>query len=165
MYTIFTNSYINKVIGTKGFTFPLWKLPFHSEKSHYMIKNGEITITPRVFHFGTVYITEYVWKYLVFNVSMGTVAMIKLFIILCIPIIINAGPGLVCNGTNFSDLNECCTEEYQCGLYQGNCATDSQCKGNLKCGIKNCKLTSNETSYAGNWQKFNCCYNGMSIGK
>ena len=96
---------------------------------------------------------------------MGTVAIIKLFIILCIPIIINAGPGLACNGTNFSDLIKCCTEQHQCGLYQGDCATDSQCKGNLKCGIKNCKLTSNETSYAENWQEFNCCYNGMSIGK
>ena len=87
------------------------------------------------------------------------------FIILCIPIIINAGPGLFCNGNNFSDLTECCTEEYQCGLYQGNCATDSQCKGNLKCGTKNCKVTSNETTFAENWQKFNCCYNGMSIRK
>ena len=80
-YTIFTNSYINKVNVTKGFTFPLWKLPFHSEKSHYMIKNGQITIIPRVFHFGTVYITEYAPKYLVFNASMGTVAIIKLFLI------------------------------------------------------------------------------------
>ena len=80
-------------------------------------------------------------------------------------LIVNAGPGVVCNGTNFSDLFECCTEEHQCELYQGDCATDSQCKGNLKCGIKNCKLTSNITSYAGHWQEFNCCYNGMSIRK
>ena len=80
-------------------------------------------------------------------------------------LIINTGPGLACNGTNFSDLFDCCTEEHQCGLYQGDCTTDSQCKGNLKCGIKNCKLTSNITSYAGHWQEFNCCYNGMSIRK
>ena len=79
--------------------------------------------------------------------------------------ILNPGPGLVCNGTNFSDLFDCCTEEYQCGLYQGACSTDSQCKDNLKCGIENCKLTSNETSYAGHGQKFNCCYNGMPISK
>jgi hypothetical protein len=26
-------------------------------------------------------------------------------------------------------------------------------------------LTSNTTSYAGHWQEFNCCYNGMSIRK
>ena len=77
----------------------------------------------------------------------------------------NAGPGFVCDGTNFFDLSECCTEEYQCGLYQGDCSTDSQCKGNLKCGIKNCKLTSNTTSYAVHWQEFNCCYNGMLIWK
>ena len=77
------------------------------------------------------------------------------------PILIT-GPGLVCNGTNFSDLFDCCTEEHQCGLYQGDCGTDSQCKGNLKCGFKNCKLTSNITSYAEHWQEFNCCYNGKS---
>ena len=80
-------------------------------------------------------------------------------------LILNAGPGLVCDGTSFSDLFDCCTEEYQCGLYQGACATDSQCKGNLKCGSENCELTSNETCYAGHCQKFNCCYNGMSIRK
>ena len=74
-----------------------------------------------------------------------------------------AGPGLVCDGTNFFDLFDCCTEEHQCDLYQGDCKTDSQCKGNLKCGLKNCKLTSQLTSYAGHWQAFNCCYNGMSI--
>ena len=80
-------------------------------------------------------------------------------------LILNAEPGLACNGTNFSDLFECCTEAHQCELYQGDCTTDSQCKGNLKCGIKNCKLTSNTTSYAVHWQKFNCCYNGMLIWK
>ena len=76
-----------------------------------------------------------------------------------------AGPGLVCDGANFLDLFDCCTEEHQCGLYQGDCKTDSQCKGNLKCGLKNCKLTSQITSYAGHWQAFNCCYNGMSSRK
>ena len=76
-----------------------------------------------------------------------------------------SGPGLICNGTNYFDLFDCCTEEHQCGLYQGDCTTDSQCQGNLKCGNKNCKLTSNTTSYAGHWQEFNCCYNGMSIRK
>ena len=45
--------------------------------------------------------------------------------------------------------------------------TGLQCKGNLKCGHENCKLTSKITSYAGHWQTFNCCYNanGMSIKK
>ena len=80
-------------------------------------------------------------------------------------LIVNAGPGLVCNGTNFFDLFECCTEEHQCGLYQGACSSDSQCEGNLKCGSKNCNLTSNITCYAANCEKFNCCYNGMSIRK
>ena len=77
--------------------------------------------------------------------------------------IVNAGPGPACNGDDFSDLFECCTEEHQCGLYQGACSSDSQCEGNLKCGSKNCNLTSSITTYAGNWQKFNCCINGMSI--
>ena len=95
---------------------------------------------------------------------MGKLAILKV-LHTNIFLLLNAGPGLVCNGTNFSDLFDCCTEEYQCELYQGACATDSQCKGNLKCGINNCELTSNETSYAGHWQKFNCCYNGMSIRK
>ena len=80
-------------------------------------------------------------------------------------LILNTGPGLACNGTSFSDLFECCTEAHQCELYQGDCTTDSQCKGNLKCGIKNCKLTANTTSYAVHWQEFNCCYNGMLIWK
>ena len=80
-----------------------------------------------------------------------------------ISLILNEGPGLICNGTNFSDLFDCCTEEHQCGLYQGDCTTDSQCQGNFKCGVKNCKLTSNITSFAGHWQEFNCCYNGKLI--
>ena len=97
---------------------------------------------------------------------MGTLAMIKATNMhQYFYLFINAGPGLICNGTYFSDLIECCSEEYQCDLYQGDCSTDSQCKGNLKCGVKNCKLTSNTTSYAGHWQEFNCCYSGMSIHK
>ena len=73
--------------------------------------------------------------------------------------IINAGTGLAAGWLTG------CTKEHQCGLYQGDCTTDSQCQGNLKCGIKNCKLTSNITNYAGHWQEFNCCYNGISIRK
>ena len=77
-------------------------------------------------------------------------------------LLLNAGPRPVCNGTNYSDLFECCTEEHQCGLYEGACSTDSQCQGNLKCGIRNCNLTSIITHYP-TGQKFDCCYNGMSI--
>ena len=45
----------------------------------------------------------------------------------------------------------CCTTTNQCGIGEGDCDTDSQCSGSLKCGTDNC---------GSNFPKgFDCCYN------
>ena len=40
-----------------------------------------------------------------------------------------------CNGT---EALGCCTALKQCGVGEGNCETDADCVGQLKCGIDNC---------------------------
>ena len=35
----------------------------------------------------------------------------------------------------------CCTSANQCGIGEGDCDTDSECSGNLKCGTDNCDTT------------------------
>ena len=41
-----------------------------------------------------------------------------------------------CTATNW-DLN-CCTSANPCGINQGDCDSDDQCYGDLKCGSNNC---------------------------
>ena len=47
----------------------------------------------------------------------------------------------------------CCTPSKPCDEGEGDCNHDSECTGNLKCGINNCK------SYDSAWSKveFDCC--------
>ena len=39
-----------------------------------------------------------------------------------------------CNGVN----EGCCTEEFPCGLGDGDCDGDEECRGDLVCGTDNC---------------------------
>ena len=48
----------------------------------------------------------------------------------------------------------CCTTNNQCGIGEGDCDTDSQCSGSLKCGTDNC-----DTSL-GFPTGYDCCYQG-----
>ena len=38
-----------------------------------------------------------------------------------------------CNGGN-----DCCTSSNQCGINEGDCDSDNECKVNLVCGRNNC---------------------------
>ena len=48
----------------------------------------------------------------------------------------------------------CCTTTNQCGIGEGDCDTDSQCSGNLKCGTDNCDTAVGFPS------AYDCCYQG-----
>ena len=54
-----------------------------------------------------------------------------------------------CNGTNVLD---CCTTSKQCGVGEGDCKTDADCVGQLKCGKDNCDKSIFPADA-------NCCYN------
>ena len=49
----------------------------------------------------------------------------------------------------------CCTSSNPCGAGEGDCDTDSDCAGNLKCGTKNCKYANSAWS-----DDFDCCITG-----
>ena len=53
-----------------------------------------------------------------------------------------------------NDAN-CCTPEKPCGAGEGDCDSDSDCAGNLKCGTKNCKFANSAWS-----DDFDCCITG-----
>ena len=44
----------------------------------------------------------------------------------------------VCNGI-VGDSYTCCTSSNPCGLHQGDCDSDSECKDGLACGRDNCQ--------------------------
>ena len=47
----------------------------------------------------------------------------------------------VCDGIggNYNDVfQECCSSSHLCDINQGDCDSDSECKGNLVCGSNNC---------------------------
>jgi len=61
----------------------------------------------------------------------------------------------VCDGED-----SCCTESNQCGVNQGDCDSDADCKGNLVCGKNNCNGPNFDS-------KDDCCtldYNDCKIG-
>jgi len=41
--------------------------------------------------------------------------------------------------------SSCCSEEYPCGLGEGDCDSNSECRGDLRCGTNNC---ANGTTFA-----------------
>ena len=52
--------------------------------------------------------------------------------------------------------DSCCTSSNQCGENEGDCDSDADCKGDLKCGIDNC----NGASFDGT---DDCCYQGGPV--
>lgn len=44
-----------------------------------------------------------------------------------------SGKGTLCQGDN-----DCCTEDNQCGLGEGDCDSNADCLGELICGTENC---------------------------
>ena len=49
--------------------------------------------------------------------------------------------------------NSCCTDNLPCGVGEGDCDSDSQCKEGLKCGSNNCEQKS------GTFEKSDdCCF-------
>ena len=49
-----------------------------------------------------------------------------------------------------SEVKHCCTSGKPCGLAQGDCDRDSECKGDLVCGKNNC-------GSAFSWRFADCC--------
>ena len=43
-----------------------------------------------------------------------------------------------CNGTLNEITSSCCSNKNPCSKGKGDCDSDSDCKGNLICGIDNC---------------------------
>ena len=43
-------------------------------------------------------------------------------------------PGNKCNGGPIDDLKECCNPRVRCGVGQGDCDLDIDCKNGLICG-------------------------------
>ena len=55
----------------------------------------------------------------------------------------------------------CCTPKKPCDVGNGNCDSDNDCIGNLKCGIDNC----NYTKFPSFGKDDDCCYDpkGKSV--
>ena len=61
--------------------------------------------------------------------------------------------GTYCNGGN-----GCCTPTNPCPENQGDCDSDNDCRGNLKCGEDNCPKNTGHSKYD------DCCYNPHGSG-
>ena len=60
-----------------------------------------------------------------------------------------------CDGVPVTDAN-CCTSITPCDVGHGDCDLDSDCKGNLRCGIDNC--LNDFSSTGSNWSSMaDCC--------
>ena len=57
-----------------------------------------------------------------------------------------------CDATN-GDISSCCTDTKSCGLGQGDCDSDDECLGNLRCGTNNC-----ESDFGFGGPRSDCCY-------
>ena len=53
----------------------------------------------------------------------------------------------------------CCTRERPCGLGEGDCDRDSDCRGGLKCGYGNCARFRPD-----NYHRADCCYDPYTRG-
>jgi len=60
-------------------------------------------------------------------------------------------PAKSCNGLSSHDWS-CCRASHQCGIGEGDCDSDSDCKGSLKCGKDNCVSGRKFTKIS------DCCY-------
>jgi len=49
----------------------------------------------------------------------------------------------------------CCTSSEPCGLFEGDCDNDDECKGNFKCGEYNCLDMNPDSSFS---TGADCCY-------
>ena len=65
-----------------------------------------------------------------------------------------------CDGVPSTDAS-CCTSTYPCNEGEGDCDLDSDCKGNLRCGIDNC--LSDFSSSGSNWSSAADCCISMKI--
>ena len=67
----------------------------------------------------------------------------------------------VCDGSNDAVLqvnnNRCCKKVRPCVEGQGDCNSDSECAGDLKCGKNNCRrdFSSTKTRWG---SKLDCCF-------
>ena len=61
-----------------------------------------------------------------------------------------------CNGVPKTDMN-CCTRNKPCNIGGGDCDSDYDCAGNLKCGLNNC--AADFSSPGSNWKlNADCCF-------
>ena len=61
-----------------------------------------------------------------------------------------------CNGVPKTDMN-CCTRNKPCNIGGGDCDSDYDCAGNLKCGQNNC--AADFSSPGSNWKlNADCCF-------
>ena len=66
-----------------------------------------------------------------------------------------------CKGHPLTDMN-CCTRGRLCGIGEGDCDYDGDCRSGLKCGTDNC-FYDFPTSYGYNWEIMaDCCYGTVS---
>ena len=63
-----------------------------------------------------------------------------------------AAPNACTDCTDGSGGADCCTESNPCGAGEGDCDKDSQCIGNLRCGVDNCDTS---LAFTGT---YDCCY-------
>jgi len=62
-----------------------------------------------------------------------------------------------CDGLS-SYYTDCCSASNQCGLGEGDCDSDNDCKGSLKCGANNCLKGRKFNKYS------DCCYDSIKRG-
>ena len=73
----------------------------------------------------------------------------------------NTPPGPCADG---SGGDSCCTSSQQCGEGEGDCDTDVDCAGNLKCGQGNGFDDNCDTSLGFLWDD-DCCYDPSNHGQ
>ncbi len=63
-----------------------------------------------------------------------------------------------CDGRPSTDW-QCCTSQSPCGIGEGDCDTDSDCRGLLKCGKNNCIKSGNHWNSSAD-----CCEGKTTCG-